>query len=90
MDWKTMAPIISLAVVLGLVHWGLVRIALEDLVQRDRVIGGRKAPWALAIVFVNCLGSLVYLIAHPELGATKDETVLPKGVYTMRWHNGDD
>jgi len=83
MELKVMAPIISLAVVLGLVHWGLVRIALEDLVKRDRAIGGRKAPWALAIIFVNCLGSLVYLIAHPEL-ESQDAQVDP-GVYRIRW-----
>ena len=83
MELKVMAPIISLAVVLGLVHWGLVRIALEDLVKRDRAIGGRKAPWALAIIFVNCLGSLVYLIAHPEL-KNEDAQVAPKA-YRIRW-----
>ncbi|RLC93184.1 MAG: hypothetical protein DRI39_06540 [Chloroflexi bacterium] len=67
MEAEVLWPIVALAVALGLAHWGLVPMALEDLVARRRVIGGLKAPWLLAILFVTCLGSLLYLVAHPEL-----------------------
>jgi uncharacterized membrane protein YuzA (DUF378 family) len=66
MGSEAILRIILLIVVLGIVHWGLVPMALENLVARQRVIGGRKGPWALAIVFITCLGSLLYLLIHPE------------------------
>ena len=58
-------------VLLGLIHWMLVPLALQALIQRRRVLGSRKAPWAVAIVFITCLGSLFYLIFHPQ---TQTET----------------
>ncbi len=54
-------------IVLGLIHWTLVPIALQALIERRRVIGGKKAPWAAAIVLLTGLGSLLYLIFHPQL-----------------------
>jgi uncharacterized membrane protein YuzA (DUF378 family) len=66
MESEAILRIILLIVVLGIVHWGLVPMALENLVARRRVIGGRKGPWALAILFITCLGSLLYLLIHPE------------------------
>jgi len=59
--------IIAKIVLLGLIHWMLVPLALKSLLARDRVIGGRKAPWALTIVLMACVGSLLYLIFHPQL-----------------------
>ena len=56
-------------VLLGLIHWMLVPLELRALVERRQVIGGRKAPWAVAIVFITCLGSLLYLIFHPQTQA---------------------
>ena len=53
-------------VLLSLIHWVLVPLALQALIQRRQVLGGRKAPWAVAIVFITCLGSLFYLIFHPQ------------------------
>ena len=58
-------------VLLGVIHWMLVPLALHALIERQRVVGGRKAPWAVAIVFITCLGSLLYLIFHPQ---TQTET----------------
>ncbi|MBA7698358.1 hypothetical protein ES703_107035 [subsurface metagenome] len=58
--------LIAKIVLLGLIHWMLVPLALQALIQRQRVLGGRKAPWAVAIVFITCLGSLLYLIFHPQ------------------------
>jgi len=67
MELEAMWRVVSLAVVLGIVHWTLVPIALEDLFERQRVIGGRRGPWALTILFITCLGSLFYLLIHPEI-----------------------
>ena len=53
-------------VLLGIIHWMLVPLALQALIERRRVLGGRKAPWAVAIVFLTCIGSLLYLIFHPQ------------------------
>ncbi len=60
------AILIVKIVLLALIHWMLVPLALQALIERRRVVGGRKAPWAVAIVFMTCLGSLLYLIFHPQ------------------------
>ncbi len=54
-------------VLLGILHWVLAVILLHDLADRKRVMGGRKAPWVLVIVFVAFLGSLLYLLCHPNV-----------------------
>ena len=53
-------------VFLGLAHWMLVPMALQSLAERPKVLGGRKAPWALEIVFLTCFGSLFYMLLHPQ------------------------
>ena len=58
--------LITKIVLLAIIHWMLVPLALQALIERRRVVGGRKAPWAVAIVFLTCLGSLFYLIFHPQ------------------------
>ena len=58
--------LIAKIVLLALIHWMLVPLALQALIEKRRVIGGRKAPWAVAIVSITCLGSLLYLIFHPQ------------------------
>ena len=61
-------------ILLGVIHWALVPLALRTLIERPAVIGGRKVPWAVAIIFVTCLGSLIYLIFHPKMQqATKTQ-----------------
>lgn len=67
-DWILILKII----VLSFIHWMLVGFALKALVERKRVIGGKKAPWAVAIIFLTCVGSLLYLIIHPNIGVTAD------------------
>ena len=49
-------------VLLGLIHWALVPIALKGLIERERVLGGWKLLGAVPIVFVTCLGPLLFLI----------------------------
>ena len=58
--------LIAKIVLLALIHWMLVPLALQALIEKRRVMGGRKAPWAVAIVSITCLGSLLYLIFHPQ------------------------
>jgi len=60
---------IAKIVLLGLIHWMLVPLALQALISREHVIGGKKAPWAVTIIFMACVGSLLYLIFHPQLEA---------------------
>ncbi|HZK49380.1 MAG TPA: PLD nuclease N-terminal domain-containing protein [Thermoleophilia bacterium] len=53
-----LAVIIPLAIIqLGLMIWAII-----DLVRRERVRGGSKLIWALVIVFVSTIGSILYLV----------------------------
>ena len=54
-------------VLIGVLHWLLAGIMLYDLAYREKVFGGKKAPWAILILFVLCLGSLLYLSFHPQI-----------------------
>ena len=54
-------------VLLGIVHWILAGILLHDLAYREKVFGGHKAPWAIIILLILCLGSLLYLMFHPQI-----------------------
>jgi hypothetical protein len=54
-------------VLLGIMHWVLAIMMLQDLVTRRRIIGGLKWPWAVAIVFVTFVGSVIYLLCHPRV-----------------------
>jgi len=54
-------------VLFGIVHWILAGILLQDLATRARVFGGKKAPWAIMIIFIPCFGSLMYLVFHPDI-----------------------
>lgn len=60
-------------IVFSLMHWVLALILLEDLGDRNRVLGGRKWPWAIAIIFITFLGSLVYLLFHPKIFYGSDD-----------------
>ena len=69
------ALLIVKIVLLGIIHWMLVPLALQALINKRQVLGGRKAPWAVAIIFVTCLGSLLFLICHPQIQTqTKSST----------------
>lgn len=54
-------------VLFGIVHWVLAAVTLRDLAFRAKVVGGRKWPWAIGIVFVTGLGSLIYMAFHPQI-----------------------
>ncbi|MBM3166897.1 MAG: hypothetical protein FJZ83_05655 [Chloroflexi bacterium] len=53
---------------IGIAHWILAGIVLRDLAYRTKVFGGRKWIWAAIILLVMpCLGSLIYLMFHPQI-----------------------
>jgi len=58
--------IISL-VLLCILHLVLAVMLLNDLAERRRVLGRRKAPWAIAIIFITVIGSVLYLLCHPKI-----------------------
>ena len=57
----------------SILHLVLAGMLLLDLANRKRVLGGRKAPWAVAILFVTFAGSLLYLLCHPKIFYSRDE-----------------
>ena len=54
-------------ILFSLSHWVLAAILLRDLAARKRVLGKRKWPWAVVIIFITFLGSLLYLLCHPQI-----------------------
>lgn len=54
--------LLAVAIPLALIQLGLMIWAIVDLVGRERVRGGSKLLWALVIVFVSTIGSIVYLV----------------------------
>ena len=65
METDAIVRITVLAIALGIIHWALVPMTLERLIDRPKVVGN-KALWGAAIVFATCLGSLAYLLVHPD------------------------
>ena len=54
-------------------HLVLAMMLLQDLAGRKQVLGGRKAPWAVTILFLTFVGSLLYLLCHPRIFYGSDE-----------------
>jgi hypothetical protein len=54
-------------ILFAVMHWILAAMMLHDLAYRRRVLGGRKWPWAVIILLVTFLGSLLYLVCHPRI-----------------------
>jgi len=77
MEREAVVRIIVLAVGLGIIHWAVVPMVLERLFCRPKVIGSR-ALWGVAIVSLTCLGSLAYLLVHPDV---ENETDLDRECY---------
>ena len=65
MEKEALVRTLVLAVGLGVVHWAVVPMVLERLFSRPKVRGSR-ALWGLAIVCLTCVGSLAYLLVHPD------------------------
>ena len=54
-------------VLFSIIHWALAGIMMTDLVNRARVVGGRKGPWLALVMLVPGFGSLLYLVFHPDI-----------------------
>jgi hypothetical protein len=72
MDYLGPERLIAL-VLFSLLHWVLAAMLLNDLARRSKVRGGKKASWVLAIIFIIYLGSLAYLVCHPDIFYGTDE-----------------
>lgn len=58
---------ILVLILIGILHFVLAGMLLDDISHRKRVFGGRKAPWVTVILVVAFLGSLLYLLCHPRI-----------------------
>lgn len=55
-------------VLIGMAHWILAGIMIQDLANRQKVFGGRKSTWAIIILLlIPCFGSFLYLLFHPQI-----------------------
>ena len=54
-------------ILFSIVHWILAGVMLSDLASRQKVFGRRKAIWAILILIIPNLGSLIYLVFHPQI-----------------------
>ena len=62
--------------------WGF---ALVDIFRRDDIGGGSKALWAVCVIVLPFLGTLIYLVTRPP-GATKEERLaMDAGDYAPRY-----
>lgn len=68
MDDMNLATILAIAAPFIVLQWGLNIFALIDLAKRpvEQVKHLPKWGWAVAIVLVNFLGSIAYLVAGRE------------------------
>ena len=60
-------------VLFGALHWVLAVLLLQDLVNRQHVLGGRKAPWVLVIALFAFIGSILYMLSHPQVFLEDDD-----------------
>ena len=82
MESEALVRIIAFAVGLGVIHWAVVPMVLERLFSRPKVVGS-KFLWGVAIVSLTCVGSLAYLLVHPD---AENETGLDRGrVWKVTW-----
>lgn len=52
---------------LSILHLFLAGMLLDDISKRKRILGGRKVPWVIIIIFVVFAGALLYLLCHPRV-----------------------
>jgi uncharacterized membrane protein len=65
MENEAIVRFLVLGAGLGAIHWVVVPMVLERLFSRPKVLGNR-AMWVLAVVTLTCVGSLAYLLVHPD------------------------
>ena len=54
-------------VLLAVLHFILAGMLLDDLANRKKVLGKRKAPWVIIILLVAYIGVILYLLCHPKI-----------------------
>jgi hypothetical protein len=54
-------------ILFGITHWVLAGMMLNDLANRQKVLGGKKWVWAVIILLVFIMGSVLYLLCHPRI-----------------------
>ena len=62
---ENISSLIPFLIPIVLLQLGLMVFALVDLIRRERT-KGPKWVWALVIIFVNLIGSVVYLVVGRE------------------------
>ncbi|MHB1317407.1 MAG: PLD nuclease N-terminal domain-containing protein [Anaerolineae bacterium] len=66
MEIEGLKELLPLLIPLLLLELGLMAAALVDLSRRERVRGGNKLVWVLAIVLINLFGPLAYFLFGRE------------------------
>ena len=64
---------ILVIILLSILHLLLAGMLLDDIAKRKRILGGRKAPWIIAILFVVFVGAFFYLLCHPKIFYGSDD-----------------
>jgi hypothetical protein len=59
-------------IILGILHFVLAGMLLDDLANRKEVLGKHKAPWIFIILLVAFAGALLYLMCHPKIFYSRD------------------
>ncbi len=54
-------------------HLVLAGMLLGDLGNRKKILGGKKAVWAIVIPVLFFIGSLAYFLCHPRIFLGKDD-----------------
>lgn len=74
METKIVLWCLFVGLSVSLLHWKMAFDAINDLVDRgeENIVGHWKTPWALAIVFLTCIGSLIYMMAHIDIGGPQN------------------
>jgi hypothetical protein len=60
-EFKTILGMLPFLIPLFILEIGLLVFALLDIIKRKRVRGNNKIIWILIIVFVEIIGSIIYL-----------------------------
>lgn len=64
--------------VIAFVHWITVPIALGKLADRKNLVNRSKTLWAIAIIFLTCVGPLMFLVINPYLTrGSETQTEMP-------------
>ncbi|MDD4877327.1 MAG: PLDc N-terminal domain-containing protein [Dehalococcoidales bacterium] len=63
---ETFIDILPFLIPLAVIEFGLMIFALNDLIKRKVVKGGKKLPWGIVIVVFSIIGPIFYLLVGRE------------------------